>query len=98
MKPHSCACCRGCPDTARYSSGAYGAYSCLPVNKHRGRQGRRGEQKRWAAFSIARQVEQACEARKGLLHDGWGADAVACAGVPDIGLDLIHLHVFGIPR
>ena len=33
------------PDAERYSSDAYGAYGCLPMNKRKGRQGRGGEQK-----------------------------------------------------
>ena len=85
------------PDAERYSSDAYGAYGCLPMNKRKGRQGRGGEQERGIAFSIARQIERACATRKGLFQGGWNADDVDCVGMAEIRLDLTRLHVLGIP-
>ena len=52
---------------------------------------------RGIALGIARQIEQARAARKGLLQDGRDADIVACAGMAEIGLGLTRLHVLGIP-
>ena len=39
----------------------------------------------------------ALKAERARRQDGWDADIVDCASVAEIGLDLIRLHVLGIP-
>ena len=86
------------PDTERYETDVCGVYGCLLVNKRKVGKGGAVNRKEGLHSVLRGKLNRLARRKKGLLRDGWNADIVACAGMAEIGLDLIHLHVLRIPN